>query len=97
MLTPLEPIDRLADLIQPQRGQAAEPREAAVRLSEAEWLLWVDLGPSLTGQLQTLTVVQVGASQRQYSHPGVSRAVGRGDRSVSTRRTLLRSRAEVGV
>jgi hypothetical protein len=35
MLTPLEPIDRLADLIQPQRGQAAEPREAAVRLSEA--------------------------------------------------------------
>jgi hypothetical protein len=42
MLTPLEPIDRLADLIQPQRGQAAEPREAAVRLSEAEWLLWVE-------------------------------------------------------
>jgi hypothetical protein len=52
---------------------AAERQEAAVRLSEAEWLLWVNLGPSTDrieyGQVQALAVVQDSASERQVQTP----------------------------
>jgi hypothetical protein len=51
------------------RWQAAEPPEAAIHWSGAGWLLRVDLGPSLTGQVLSYGSDQIQGTERQQQ-PG---------------------------
>jgi hypothetical protein len=70
---PIERIERLAALIPPLRWLAAEPREAAIRLFGARMAV-VGRSRSLgwwteNGQMQTLMMMQDGASDRQVQTP----------------------------